>query len=149
MSCRVTRGHWRVNADTASAKARGDFARKVEQQRAGVPAASGFECRVCRRKSVEAARWPSAAAWWPADELLGMDFIERSQNVLFLGQRGVGKTMLAQNLGLAALEKGHTVRFTTLAGVLADLLKQKSLPAFERRLRRHVSPELLIIDELG
>lgn len=83
------------------------------------------------------------------EELLGMDFIERSQNVLFRGQSGVGKTMLAQNLGLAALEKGHTVRFTTLAGVLADLLKQESLPAFERRLRRYIAPELLIIDELG
>lgn len=34
------------------------------------------------------------------EELLGMDFIERSQNVLFRGQSGVGKTMLAQNLGL-------------------------------------------------
>jgi DNA replication protein DnaC len=83
------------------------------------------------------------------EELLNMDFVERSQNVLFRGQSGVGKTMLAQNLGLTALAKGHSVRFTTLAGVLADLLKQESLPAFERRLRRYVHPDLLIIDELG
>jgi DNA replication protein DnaC len=83
------------------------------------------------------------------EELHGMDFLERCENVLFRGQSGVGKTMLAQNLGLAALEKGHTVRFTTLAGALADLLRQESLPAFERRLRRYVRPELLIIDELG
>lgn len=83
------------------------------------------------------------------EELLGMDFVERSENVLLRGQSGVGKTMLAQNLGLIALTKGHTVRFCTLAGVLADLLKQESLPAFERRLRRYVHPELLIIDELG
>jgi hypothetical protein len=33
--------------------------------------------------------------------------------------------------------------------VVADLLKQESLPAFERRLRRYVRPDLLIIDELG
>jgi DNA replication protein DnaC len=61
----------------------------------------------------------------------------------------VGKTTLAQNLGLAALERGYSVRFTTLAAALADLLKQESLPAFERRLRRYVHPDLLIIDELG
>ena len=42
MSCRVTRGHLRVTGVTASAKARGDFLRKVEQRRA---AASGFECQ--------------------------------------------------------------------------------------------------------
>jgi len=83
------------------------------------------------------------------EELLGMDFVERSENVLLRGQSGVGKTMLAQNLGLAALAKGHTVRFITLAGVLADLLKQESLPAFERRLGHYLRPELLIIDELG
>ena len=83
------------------------------------------------------------------EELLGVAFIDRSENVLFRGQSGVGKTMLAQNLGLTALAKGYSVRFTTLAGVLADLLKQESLPAYERRLRRYIHPELLIIDELG
>jgi DNA replication protein DnaC len=83
------------------------------------------------------------------EELHGLDFIERRENVLFRGQSGVGKTMLAQNLGQAALEKGYSVRFTTLAGALADLLKQESLPAFERRLRRYIRPDLLILDELG
>lgn len=83
------------------------------------------------------------------DELRGLDFVERGENVLFRGQSGVGKTMLAQNLGQAALEKGYSVRYTTLAGALADLLKQESTPAFERRLRRYVRPDLLILDELG
>lgn len=83
------------------------------------------------------------------EELRGLDFVDRCQNVLFRGQSGVGKTMLAQNLGQAALEKGYTVRFTTLSGALADLLKQESLPAFERRLGRYVRPDLLVLDELG
>jgi DNA replication protein DnaC len=83
------------------------------------------------------------------EELHGLDFIERRENVLFRGQSGVGKTMLAQNLAQAALEKGYNVRFSTLAGALADLLKQESLPAFERRLRRYVRPDLLVLDELG
>jgi DNA replication protein DnaC len=83
------------------------------------------------------------------DELHGLDFIERRENVLFRGQSGVGKTMLAQNLGQAALEKGYTVRFSTLATALADLLKQESLPAFERRLGRYIRPDLLVLDELG
>lgn len=57
--------------------------------------------------------------------------------------------MLGQNLGLAALNNGHTVRFSTLAAALGDLLKQESLPALERRIKRYTSPSLLIIDELG
>ena len=83
------------------------------------------------------------------ERLLGLDFLARGENVLVRGQSGVGKTMLAQNLGHAALLAGHSVRFTTLAAALADLLQQESIPAFERRLKRYLRPRLLILDELG
>jgi DNA replication protein DnaC len=83
------------------------------------------------------------------EELLTLDFLRRGENVLFRGQAGIGKTSLAQNLGLRALERGHTVRFATVPAALADLLRQESLPATERRLRRYTSPDLLILDELG
>ena len=80
-------------------------------------------------------------------ETLG--FIARGENIILRGQPGVGKSTLAKHLGLAALAKGHTVRFTTLAGALADLLRLESIPAIERRLRRYTKPDLLILDELG
>jgi DNA replication protein DnaC len=57
--------------------------------------------------------------------------------------------MLAKNIGNAALTAGFTVRFTTLAAALADLLQQESMPAFERRLKRYLQPAVLILDELG
>ncbi len=78
-----------------------------------------------------------------------LGFMERGENILFRGQAGVGKSTLAKHLGLAALAKGYTVRFITLAAALADLLRQESLPAIERRLRRYTHCDLLIVDELG
>lgn len=83
------------------------------------------------------------------ERLIGLDFVTRGDNVLLRGPSGVAKTMLAQNLGHAALVAGYTVRFTTLAAALADLLRQESVPAFERRLKRYLHPDLLILDELG
>ncbi len=83
------------------------------------------------------------------EQLLELEFITAGDNVLFRGQSGAGKTMLAQNLGQAAVNRGHTVRFCTLADALADLLKQESVPALERRMTRYTRPDVLILDELG
>ena len=83
------------------------------------------------------------------ERLLDVDFVDQAENVLLKGGSGLGKTMIAQALANAALIKGKTVRFQTLASALADLLAQESLPAFERRLKRYIRPDLLVLDELG
>jgi len=83
------------------------------------------------------------------ERLFSLDFIEPGENVLLRGQSGVGKTTLAQNIGHLALQRGHTVRFTTLAAALTDLLRRESLPALDRRIRRFTSPDLWICDEIG
>jgi len=93
--------------------------------------------------------WPRKIDRALYDQLYTLDFIDKKQNLLLRGPSGVGKTTLAKNLGLAALNKGYTVRFTTLAAALADLLKQESLPALDRRIKRYTAPALWICDEIG
>jgi DNA replication protein DnaC len=81
--------------------------------------------------------------------LTSLAFLKSGENILIRGQAGVGKTTLAQNLAQRALEQGHSVRFASLAAVLADLLRQESLPAVERRMKHYTTPSLLVLDELG
>jgi DNA replication protein DnaC len=83
------------------------------------------------------------------EELLDLGFLQRGDNVLLRGPSGVGKTNLAQILIHTAILKGHTARFTTLAAALADLSRQESVPALERRLRQYTRVDLLALDELG
>ena len=90
--------------------------------------------------------WPRSIDRTGYEHLCSLAFIDDGHNVLFRGQPGTGKTMLAQNLGMLALQKGYTVRFSTLAAALADLLRQESSPALERRFKRYTLPDLLILD---
>jgi DNA replication protein DnaC len=93
--------------------------------------------------------WPTTIDRDLIDRLLALDFVDTRHNVLLRGPSGLGKTTLAQNLGLLALQKGKRVRFSTIAAALTDVTKHDGLIAKERRMKRYTQPDLLILDELG
>ena len=93
--------------------------------------------------------WPRSINRALYERLTQLDFVKAGENVLFRGQSGVGKTNLAQHLGLLALQRGYKVRFTTLAAAVGDLMRQESVPALERRLKRYTQVDVLVLDEIG
>ena len=102
-------------------------------------------------KSIEQFDWnyPKKIDQDLYSHLITLDFIKQHQNILFRGASGLGKTTLAQNIGLAAVKQGYKVRFESLSRMLADILRQDSLPRMERRIKFFSSFDLLIVDELG
>jgi DNA replication protein DnaC len=93
--------------------------------------------------------WPKKIDRAQIEELFTLRFLEDASNVVLVGPNGVGKTMIAQNLAHEAVLHGHTVRFLTAAELLGDLAAQETASALQRRLRRHLRPQLLFVDELG
>jgi DNA replication protein DnaC len=83
-------------------------------------------------------------------ELAGLSFIERAENVVFLGPSGVGKTHLAIALGYLATQHGHKVRFTSAADLVMTLETAQRQGRWKEAMHRAVTGyKLLIIDEIG
>jgi DNA replication protein DnaC len=93
--------------------------------------------------------WPEQCDRSAIEELFSLGFNEEAANVVFIGNKGLGKTMILKNLTHQAILHGHTARFTLASDMLHDLAAQDSTIALARRLRRYTSPRLLSIDEVG
>ena len=93
--------------------------------------------------------WPEQCERNTIEELFSLGFIDEAANVVFIGNKGLGKTMILKNLTHQAILHGHSARFTLASDMLHDLAAQDSSVALARRLRRYTSPRLLSIDEVG
>jgi len=82
-------------------------------------------------------------------ELADLSFVKTKTNIVFLGPPGVGKTHLSIALCIKALEVGYSVLFTTLAHLATDLITAPHAAALKQRLRRYLTPQVLVIDEVG
>jgi len=82
-------------------------------------------------------------------ELSRGSYIQRKENIIFIGSYGTGKTHLAISLGVCACRQGKRVRFYTTASLSNELLEAQSqlrLSKLEAALSRY---DLIILDELG
>jgi DNA replication protein DnaC len=82
-------------------------------------------------------------------QLAGLSFLERKENIVFIGEPGTGKSGLASGLLRQALLAGYRGRFYHAQDLIDDLyasLADHTTPKLIRNLCRY---DLLLIDELG
>lgn len=95
-------------------------------------------------------KFASGAPKRQLQELAGLAFIPRSENVLLLGPSGVGKTHLAASLGHAAVQAGIKTKFITASDLMLQLATAKQQGRLSSYFKRVIGgTQLLIIDEIG
>lgn len=82
-------------------------------------------------------------------ELATCKFIPKSENIIFVGQPGTGKTHLSISIGLKALNYGYSVLFTSVWEMITTLQQSRADHTYRKKIDHFVKPDLLILDELG
>jgi DNA replication protein DnaC len=127
-----------------------------------------IEGEVLRRKDratqrrIQAARFPIIKMveefnWtWPkkinrpqVQNLFRLSFLKEKRNVIFMGGVGLGKTHLATALAYQACLSGHSTLYTTAMDIINTLAAAQSAHRLKAELKKYLSPDLLLIDELG
>ncbi|EKU93891.1 DNA replication protein dnaC [Alloiococcus otitis] len=82
-------------------------------------------------------------------DLKHMAFMEKKENLVFIGNPGVGKTHLVIALGIEACHQGYRTLFISCHELLLRLRSAFEKGTEERVLKRYARYDLLIIDEIG
>ena len=83
-------------------------------------------------------------------DLASLEFIERNESILFIGRtNGVGKSHIAQSLALMACQGGYKTYYATCSELINDLNAGVYEKTLDKRMKKYINPELLLIDEMG
>jgi DNA replication protein DnaC len=117
--------------------------RRVERLRRAskLPVGKSFD-------TLDRARVPRPALL-KLEELSRGDFLDRTDNVLFFGLPGVGKSHLACALGHALVDAGRSVLFVPTYQIVQQLLAARRDLSLPRALRALDIFDAIILDDLG
>lgn len=128
------------------------IAEQARERRERSIAARIREARFAQRKPLAEFDWEfnkSAIDRVQIEDLATGAFIQRHDNLVLVGQSGVGKSYLVQSIAEAACVLGYSVRYTTSAALLTDLTRSLADQTLPQRIRYYARFDLLAIDEFA
>jgi len=79
----------------------------------------------------------------------GFDYMTQNRNCLWLGPTGCGKTGLATSFLMQAIQRGYTGRFIRFPELISELYRSVADHSEPEVLKRYLSYDCLLIDEIG
>jgi len=83
------------------------------------------------------------------NQLLDFEWLEQAFNLIFLGPPGVGKSHMAQGLGLKAVAAGYKVIFISMDHLIKVLKTKEIIKKSQTLFNKLKKADLVIIDEFG
>lgn len=81
--------------------------------------------------------------------LASLHFMDKAENIIFLGSSGVRKTHLSTSLGIESVQNRRSTYFIKCHDLIQNLKKARDEGRLEGRLKHYAKYQLLIIDEIG
>jgi len=79
----------------------------------------------------------------------GFDYMTKQRGMVWMGPTGCGKTGLATAFLLQAIDRGHRGYFVTFPELLQELFQSLADRSEGKVLRRYLSYDCLVVDEVG
>jgi len=77
------------------------------------------------------------------------EYMTAKRNIIWLGPTGCGKTGLASSFLIHAIRKGYTGRYVLFAELVNELYQSVADHSQQKVLKRYLSYDCLLIDEIG
>jgi DNA replication protein DnaC len=82
-------------------------------------------------------------------DLAAGDFVRKHRDAIIVGPPGVGKSHLVQSIGHQLIRDGFTVYYRSIFDCVRDFLHDEAFEGHDRILKRYLTPDLLILDDMG
>ncbi len=123
-------------------RAKRENARLLRRQRANIP-------EMLEMETFPFAKQPKLDRKKIMSYYDSFDYMTKQRNMVWLGPTGCGKTGLATAFLLQAIDRGHRGYFVTFPELLQELFQSLADRSEGKVLKRYLSYDCLVIDEVG